>query len=240
MMYSDIRKEVGHLRGYGLDIDEWTAEQKELVELILKRGTNKFYTGASYDWNFLKPLVTLTILDDSESLLLPVNFAYLIGEIYFDGSNAGCPLAVENEAVVFRRRNSAVTSTGIPQFACITPEAPGSTHGPRQLLSFWPTADQDYEITFRYSVLPEALSTAQPYPYGGQAHSNTILEACLAASEQMDGNLGIHTILYSQALSGSIEHDRRTKAQALGTENRLRRPYRYSNIITPQSGFYNA
>lgn len=236
--YNEIREEVGLLRGYGTDITAWSTEQAKHVEIALRRGTEKFYKGAGHDWNFLKPLETLTLPDGSQELLLPKSFAYLIGQIYFDGSNAGCPLKVENDAVVLRRRNSAVTATGIPQYACITPTETGQTHGQRQLLSYWPTADQDYTITLRYSLLPEALSTSNPHPYGAEYHSNAILEACLSASEQLDGNLGIHTILYQQALAGAMELDRKTKAQSLGHEKRLQRPYRYSNIVEPQAGFY--
>lgn len=238
LKFDDIRKEVAALRGLGRDIDAWDAQGIAWIEGALTRGYNMFLSGSSYDWSFLKPLTDLTIVEGTEDLVLPQEFAFLDGDIYFTGDFFGCPLVVENDARVLRRRNSATTTTGRPQYACITANKPGVAQGQRQILSFWPTADQDYDIALRYSILADALSTSNPYPYGGQAHSNTILEACLAASEQMDGQLGIHTTLYAMSLAGSKDYDRKVKSQTIGQENRRRRPSRYGNVVTQNSGFY--
>lgn len=238
MTFDDIRKEVGHLRGFRRVSENWSAEQIEEIAAVIKKGLNKFYTGASYEWSFLAPLTTLTILDGTSELLLPTEFGFLMGDIYFDGSEGGCPLIVENEPKVLRRRQQDENATGRPLYAFTYSIRPGETHGQRQKLAYWPTADDDYTITLRYSVLPDALSPTNKYPWGGQAHSDTILEACLAASEQMDGELGIHTQLYMVALEASKDFDRNVKAQTISKEASMRRPVRWSNIVTENSGFY--
>lgn len=216
LTFDDIRQRLGLKRGFGPTVADWDAASAEFVEMFVKNGCDKFYNQASYEWSFLKPLANLVIATATTELVLPSEFAFLDGDIYFDSGLWGGPLVVENEAKVLLRRQIDNTTTGRPMYGCITPNRPAETHGQQQILAFWPISDQAYTIHLRYSVLPDALSTKNIHPYGGRAHSQTIMNACLAAMEEFDGQLGVHTMLFKEGLASSIDHDRKVKAQTIG------------------------
>lgn len=220
LSYDDIRQRVGLERGFGPTIANWSTEQADLVEHFLKDGANNFYVGASYEWSFLKPITTITIPEGEDDFPLPSDFGFLMGKIYFaSGQNWGEPLKVENVAKVLMRADE---STGRPIYAAIAPIKPGAGTGHRQRMVVWPIPDDSYVVKLQYSVLPDALSTSNPYPYGGAAHARTILEACLMASENFDRKIDIHSQLYTQALAASISYDRRVKAQTLSELGTIR------------------
>ena len=82
--------------------------------------------------------------------------------------------------------------------------------------------DVDYPVSFRYHVLPLALTTGQ-YPYGGMHHAETIRLACLASAEGMfnDEPMSRQHALYAKALEQSKMIDRRMRGDRLGI-SRLR------------------
>ena len=56
----------------------------------------------------------------------------------------------------------------------------------------WPTPDSTYTLSYRYKALVAKLTSAAPYPLGGQAHAQTIEAACLAiAEERLNDERGI-------------------------------------------------
>lgn len=225
MTYDQIRQRIGHHRGYGRVIADWAdnGEAEEDIEQCLKIGASMFYFPAvqpPHEWSFLRPVKTLTINDGDTEIELPDDFGYLCGEIYFveDDGVWGEPLKVMNEGRVLLAQQQAADSSGIPIIAAITnSDSPGRIRGQRWSLLFYPEADQEYTIKFQYSCIPNALSESNPYHYGGAAHSETFVEACLAASEQsLDGMMGIHGALFQQRMKASIDYDRRMKPETIG------------------------
>jgi hypothetical protein len=84
-------------------------------------------------------------------------------------------------------------------------------------LDVFPTPDQAYQIKVTYSILPDALSATTPIPYGGAAHAETILEACLSvAEERLDNDPGVHAQAFAARLAASIAQDKRHRPQSLG------------------------
>tara|TARA_R110002110_G_scaffold93689_1_gene243565 strand:- start:243 stop:605 length:363 start_codon:yes stop_codon:yes gene_type:complete len=72
----------------------------------------------------------------------------------------------------------------------------------------YPKPDKAYTLSYRYHALPNQLTAANPYPMGGAAHAETILESCLAVAEsRMDNNAGIHAAAFQQRLAASIAFD---------------------------------
>lgn len=216
LTFDEIRQRIGVKRGYGSVIADWSTEAAELVEMFVKDGPAMFYNQASYEWSFMTPVASLVIPDGTTEIALPASFGFPSGEIFFTDSSSVQPLEIQNAGKVLVRRQADDTSTGRPQFCAIDEREPGMTHGQRKFLIYWPESDDDYTISLRYSVLPDALSAKNPYPWGGPAHAQTILQACLAKSEQFDGEIGIHTQLYQAALEASKDYDRRVKAQTMG------------------------
>ena len=217
LTFDKIRQRIGLKRGYGSTIADWDDDQKELVEQFVADGLDMFYNQSSYEWSFMAPIVTLKIPDGTTEIALPASFGFLAGDIYFESSVAAAvPLEVRNAGEVLLARQRDSSTTGRPQCAAIDERAPSELHGQRKYLIFWPEADDDYTVTLRYTVLSDALSSSNPFPWGGAAHTQTILQACLAKSEQFDGTIGIQTQLYMLSLAASKDYDRRVKAQTLG------------------------
>lgn len=237
LSYDDIRKRVARERGYGTAIEDWTDQEKELVEFCVRDGSAVFYTQSGHEWSFLEPLATVTLEDGETEVELPWDFSFPIdNEIYF-ADNVGRCLSIVDDAVILKKRQDENNTTGRPILcAIVVTGKPGGLTGQKAKMIFWPEADDDYSIRFRYAVLPDALSASRPVPYGGAAHAQTLLEACLAASEKLDGTPGPHTQLYQTALEASKIHDRRLKPRNLGYNgdrtNRRTRPWNSDPVVT--------
>jgi hypothetical protein len=81
----------------------------------------------------------------------------------------------------------------------------------------YPTPDQAYTITFNYVAYPYSLTLSHPYPLGGDAHGDTILESCLAAAEEsLDDDQTLHTGRFQERLAASIAFDKRKGPESLG------------------------
>jgi hypothetical protein len=84
------------------------------------------------------------------------------------------------------------------------------SEGQRFEIVLWPIPDAAYVIEIPYVHLPYALSSTYTFPLGGQIHSETILEACLAAVELklLDNPRGPHRERFEELLKASIQRDR--------------------------------
>ena len=81
----------------------------------------------------------------------------------------------------------------------------------------WPTPDAIYTLTYRFIPHPDALTTAAPYPYGGAAHAETLIESCLAVAEQrMNHERGLHYAAFMDRLGASVAYDRRQAPEFYG------------------------
>lgn len=218
LTYDQIRQRVGDLRGYGTTIADWADAEKEKIEFCVRDGSAMVYTQANHEWSFLAPLATVTLKSGASDLELPWDFGFITEHtVYFEDS-VGFTMKIVNDAVILRQRQDNSTTTGRPYLGAIVTETkPGIQFGQRSHLIYWPVADANYDVNLRYQVLGSALSAATPMPYGGAAHANTILEACLYASERLDGIAqGPHAAMYAQALELSKAFDRRVKPRMFG------------------------
>lgn len=220
--YDEIRERIGFLRGFGTDKDEWTDAQKERINFSMRDGLRMAYS--AFDWSFLKPTIEFTIPSASSSVQLPDDFHYLCGDIYFVSDTLAYlrPLTVENDGKVMLAQQKTPNYTGPPTIAAVRSATnPTGMEGQRQELIYWPTADQDYTVRFKYSVLPGALSATRQYPYGGASFSQVLLAACQAASESsVDGQPGAFMQLYQLELQKAIAQDRRRGAEVISHRNR--------------------
>ncbi len=68
-----------------------------------------------------------------------------------------------------------------------------------------------------YTILPDFLSGSKPYAYGGSAHTETIIESCLAVAEQrLDDAMTVHSVQFKRLLAASVGHDRRLQPNNYG------------------------
>ncbi len=224
--WDELRQRVAFDRGYSPDKTVWTPEQITILEMVLRSGARLFYkprpiAGPPHEWSFLKPVVELVLPSGQEDVDLPADFGFLVGALYFldDSVSRAMPLEQKNSAKIMQLRQGAPETASQPRYcAVVGNHGPSVLKGQRFTLMLWPTPDQEYTVTFRYAVLPEALDPSHPFPYGGAAHAETLIQACLAASEQLNGTPGPHSSHFAECLASSIEYDRRVSAQSIDNE----------------------
>lgn len=228
--YAYLMREVGSLMGYGRNSDAWTPEKRSIADGIVQRGVRSFYVPTvlpgdkyAHEWSFLRPVRTLVTVASQYMYDLPEDFAMLDGPITFapDQSVLYQPIEVVGEYVV-RQRQQETTWTGRPTLAALVPvAAPG-----RYQIHFWVTPDIAYTLYYRSRINPRDLSEANPTPYGGMVHVQTILEACLLEAELEKGvKESPRKGRFIERLQASVSHDRKLKSPpAMG------RPYEHYEV----------
>lgn len=254
MAWTELRARVAVYLGWsrGTDYGEtaWDSRQEFELNGFVASGLRVFYSPPpldgetiSWEWSFLKPVVTLTLEEGATTMPLPDDFGGFEGQITLAEDGTGwVPIPLTSVGRVYAAESGNATTTGRPLLACEEPLR-GTTlqAGQRFQLHVWPTADQAYSLQFQYKIIGSALSGAYPYAYGGAQHAETILESCLAIAEnRYDDMGGIHTALFKERLAASVAVDRAHKAQTLGYNadrsdwrgRRYRRGYWNSNPVT--------
>lgn len=176
---------------------------------------------AAHDWSFLRPTASLDLPEGATEIPLPADFAGIegTGEIMASADEAiPRPIEVVGVGKIRQLYADEPSVTGPPKMVAVVPtKGSGPAQGQRFQLNVYPAADQEYLIQLEYYLLPDYLTGALPYCYGGAAHSGTILEACLAAAERdMDDAMSVHEAHYQALLAASISYDRNLKPQVLG------------------------
>jgi len=194
---------------------------------FLDSGLRQFYFPAdpsggqqSYNWSFLRPTAELTLPEGESEIDLPDDFGGVEGRVILSPGDSAIAavLRVGNEGYVRQMIGLNPSLVGRPAWCAVCPSK-GTTAGrsPRATLLFFPTPDVDYTVELQYYLIPEALTAAHPYAYGGAMHAETLIEAGLAIAEQrLNNEMGVHTAKYAERLSASIAMDRRLTAQSLG------------------------
>jgi hypothetical protein len=152
-------------------------------------------------------------IDSEDVFTLPWDFGGMTGDGKFKYDNAENKLSVIDvcsDVKIGHLRQHSV-ATGTPYLAAIVPLRTAGAQGQRWGVLFHPPPNDLITLHYRYYLQPDALvDTSAEYPYGGVAHSETILESCLAIAElrEKDSSDTTHQDRFSQLLQGSIDHDR--------------------------------
>lgn len=152
-------------------------------------------------------------IDSEDTFSLPWDYGGMYGDgafTYANAENRSVPIILTSEANIRNLRQTSI-STGTPHLVAIIPKTTDGTEGQRWEAMFHTPPNDDYTLHYRYYVLPDALVlTSLEYPYGSVAHSETILESCLAVAEsrEKDGGDGSHQARFGGLLQSSIDHDR--------------------------------
>lgn len=217
--YNELQKAIGRYLGYGRMVygpDDGTQEWADIEDCI-KSGLRQFYVPppmqgqpGSHQWSFLRPVAQLMLAAGVADYDLPEDFGGLHGDLTYPAYEQAKPVVVTSESAIRAIRQSR-TQSGKPKQAAIRPKATDGAAAQKFEMILWPVPDCQIELTYRYFVLPQTLSNENPYPYGGQAHSETILESCLAIAEQRLNDIkGIHWEKFMERLAASIQIDRKT------------------------------
>jgi len=217
MNLTSLRKELGWFWLGERTAANWTADEITQLDDMIASGLRNFYhppptqnTPKGYKWSFMEPTTTLSLVADTADYTLSANFGGLIGEMtYSADDNRWFPIETTGEHRIrtLRQRDYSSISSD-PKLAAVRPISSSGSNGQRFQLMLYPSPDKAYTLSYRYHALPNQLTAANPYPMGGAAHAETILESCLAIAEsRMDNNAGIHAAAFQQRLAASIAFD---------------------------------
>jgi hypothetical protein len=221
-LFRHIGRHLGLARDY---VHLSTKEQSDCLD-ILNRALRQFYhpdilpgESVSHRWSFLRPYGSITTVNAQGDYDLPEDFGGLFGGVtYTDNALGTFPVAKVPEMRIRELRNATSSSTGWPQYYCITPLSSGQSQQ-RWGLRIWPYASGEYELEFRYHSNPLQLSDDAPYPLGGQPHAETLVASAIAAADAVlnDDPVGINYQNFITKLRASISHDRQeTESRNLG------------------------
>jgi hypothetical protein len=193
------------------------------------------YTVDTRDSDTVLTLDNLTVTEEDELTYtlsqndydLPDLFGAFVGDLFFrDIDDIRGPIErVDIDGMLRLRQFDSFTSRPT-RYSVWTTEQTGSS-GQRWMMSLWPNPDIDLVLTGRYTINPLQLTATLPYPMGGQPHSETLREACLAAAEtEIKGEVGLHSQLFMQRLITSVSFDRRASNPGyLGSMNKTGKDY---------------
>jgi len=230
----ELSQSIGVFCGYGRgtlgDEIAWTTRQQNRIDDCLKSGVRNFYWPKSPDgspqhsWTFLRPVTSLTLAAGESQVDLPDDYGGTDESLTFSGS-AGTALrlslTLSPDAYIrqaYSLAGSGTPTKGTPRMVSqISLKGISIPIGQRFALHFYPVADVDYAFEIRYSILADALSSTKPWVYGGAAHTETIIESCLAGAEQrVFDTKGVHSANYLELLKVSIDLDKRFQPISLG------------------------
>lgn len=219
-----LKRLIGRLLGLGPHQALWNHNQASEVDLALQTGLRKFYAPCvlpgekySHEWSFLCPIGHVVTNDDVYRYDMPDGFVNIDGPLTF-APNSGVifpPIELVPEYRI-RQLLQRTTAAGRPTMGAVRMKPIDPAGGTNWELVVWPQPDDSYQLSFRYQVNPAAMENEACLPYGGQQHAQTIIEACLAAAEELGGMAagpvvnGPHAAKFLECLIASVSLDRRT------------------------------
>lgn len=146
-------------------------------------------------------------LEHDGNYTLPDNFGSMISQyMTFNDDIVGPRVNLTGEGQI-RTLRQGDNVFGQPKLAAVRPKTSTGSTGQRWELLLYPIPDDTYTLYYRYRLLPDSLSTGL-YPYGGAAHTQTIIQSCMAMAElKMDGKRGPQWEQFVTMLTASIEQD---------------------------------
>lgn len=225
---ADYRAMIGGYLGWGRDPAEWDEEQVIEVDDNLESAQRKFYFHAQlrpddpvHVWTFLKPVGRVTLTAGTATVPLPDDFGGFEGRatLSLTGTSSGYwPMEQQHEEQLRAAYSACPTAGGRPLVYAesqVKGTYPDGSEG--HLLYVYPLPDQDYVVSVPYRILPDAVTAARPFPYGGAAHAETMKAACRAQAElYLDKEAGTENRNYMMCLAASISTDRLHQPKTLG------------------------
>lgn len=220
LQYSDIQSEVGFYLGWTRTSSNWTSDQSATINAVIASGERQFYVPPIlpgerhiHEWSFLKPVMTITTVSGQGDYGLPHDFGGIEGCLTYNANQGYRELRIIGEGEIRKFRQRTATS-GYPRFAAVRPYRAEGTTSQRYELMLWPEPDGAYDLTFKYNVLTDSMSSSRTYPFGEAVHGECLLESCLAVAEQrVNDQRGVHWEMFMQRLAASIFYDRQTNRQ---------------------------
>lgn len=233
LTFADLKTAIGQYLGVSRTVGSWTAETAADVGRILSAAQKQFYEPyyrpvpqaplKVHVWSFLRARAAITTGSGTQTYTLPEDFAGFLDDylsISFTSPAKPWSLELTSMKDVLEHIQDFGTSmpSGFSQPMLAAVESVSSTlgtTGQRWQIVMWPTPASTLTVTGQYRLNPNALATDTHYPLGGEAHSQTLLESCLAAAEEFQNDQAstVHRDRFQELLAASIALDSRLHAQ---------------------------
>lgn len=211
---TEIDKFIANFLGYGRTSASWTTAQTADIDQARDAGVARFY--GEKDWFFLSPPTTLTTVASDYDQDLPDDFGSFRETFYWPVDQGYSPI-IQTSVGKIRELRTQTSSNGIMTHFALNPKTQTGASGTRWEVLWYPTPDAVYAMPYRYNVLRDALSATYPYPAGGMAVREAIVEACLAAADLLINDaVGAHEQMYQVHLQRAKQQDERTQPRTLG------------------------
>lgn len=108
--------------------------------------------------------------------------------------------------------------SGIPLYVAVgISGVTTASEGQRNQFKFWPRPSTALHLKYNYHAYQDAMTGTTPYPLGGLAHSQTILESILAVAElKLLDAPGAHSESFAVRLAASIKRDKELGPSNMG------------------------
>lgn len=220
--FLQLKKEVGYYLQWGRDEAVWSTENEATIEEMVNSGYRQFLLPPAigdappHRWSFLVgKTATISLVTGEDVYDMPEDWGGGTREFYWPTAEGvrRIPVISYDELLTLKAMND---STATPFYAAIHPKTvthQGSANA-RFEVTLHPQPDSDLNTTVmacNYSVDLDALGTDTNYPVGGAAHSETLLESCLAVAElRVNDEAGPHTDKFMIQLLASVQYDQTT------------------------------
>jgi len=221
--YADLLGEVGFFLGYGGDSSDWSARQLAECDRYVQAGYRRFlYPPATegveeaYPWSFLSPSATIDTVASTATQDLPADLGRVLGGFFYDSSQFRRSIVQVSETR-YQELLGRTTGGGQPSVACVRHKPKTPDVGQRLEVSWWPTPDAAYALSYRYEAFAAKLADDNRYPLGGMRHGELIVQSCHAVAElRANDERGHHGAEFDRLLRSAVAQDRRIGAVHFG------------------------
>jgi hypothetical protein len=211
--YAELRREIGRFLGYDRNPDNWDSTASTDVADILRSGMRVFYFPFAgeqhYTWSFLRKVGTVSTEAGTYAYQLSSDFEGVL-EGFTYGANAAKRWVQRANEFELRALLGMEYKSGAPEYCALRAVQPSAVSTTRWEAMLYPVPDAAYTLSYRYAICPDELSATNEYHLGGAAHSECVLEACLAAAERVlrpEVGPGVHTQRFQECLQASMKID---------------------------------
>jgi hypothetical protein len=225
LTYDELQKQVAQFTYGTRNLQSLSPDENENLLALINNGLRRFYYPAQvdaelrHDWSFLISDFSFITEVGTQDYVMPFNFGGAIGPLYHNPPDQiKVSVAKVTAAKILWQRQMQVTLTNWPVMYAERAVSQGGTQSTRWKIMLWPAPSAVYSLAGTMRIHPLGPNGTQEYFYGGNEHSQTILESCLAQAEiQIEGQPGTHAAEFKACLWTSIVLDNQMHApESLG------------------------
>lgn len=206
--YEDFVRECAIAANYGSDESQYTTEEIRWLDESVQEAYR--YIQRASLWSWKRSTTTLTTVASDNDYTLPADVGSVQGDITY-AANEGFTHIKRTSPLDIRKRLQQSSQTAQPWLYTVRWRAQTSGSNQRQEMLLYPTPDDAYVLTYEYAVIIGKLSATNPYPLGGPAISQLMIEMCRAVGEaKKNGGRGPQWDLADMAMAVAIGEDNST------------------------------